>query len=97
MREVSSPWVLAGLMLVVSVVGAVGEHVLLAGNSGFVVTGLVNAIPQVICLVVIGRLMAALITGSPDGSFPSPDGTPATPDGTFPKPDGTSRKPGGQK
>jgi hypothetical protein len=73
-------------MLVVSVAAAAGEHVLLAGNSGFVVTGLVNAIPQVICLVIVGRLAAALISQSPDGSLPSPDSSRATLDGTCPKP-----------
>jgi hypothetical protein len=60
--------------------------VLLAGDSSFVVTELVNAVPQVICLVIVGRLAAALITRSPDGSFPAPDATRTMPDGTYPKP-----------
>jgi arabinofuranan 3-O-arabinosyltransferase len=96
-RELSSPWVLAGLMLVVSVVGAAGEHVLLAGYSGFVVTGLVNAIPQVICLVIIGRLAAALLIQSPDGSFPTTDGVPASPGDASPPPGDASPKPGDLK
>jgi hypothetical protein len=33
----------------------------LAGDSGPAATALVNTIPQVICLVIVGRLAAALI------------------------------------
>jgi len=34
---------------------------LLAGDSGPVVTALENAVPQVICLLIVARLAAALL------------------------------------
>jgi hypothetical protein len=42
-----------------------GEHLLLAGGSSLVVTGLWNVVPQIICLVAIGRLATALILPEP--------------------------------
>jgi hypothetical protein len=57
--------VLTFLLLAASACGALGEHLLLAGVSGPLVTGLWNAIPQVICLVIVGRLAAALILPDP--------------------------------
>jgi hypothetical protein len=59
--ELLRPRALAGLLLVVSVASAAGEHLVLAGDSGWVATALVNAIPQVMCLVIVARLAAALI------------------------------------
>ena len=55
------PWTLAVLLLAAAVCSAVGEHLLLAADSGRAVTALVNGIPQVICLVIVARLVAALI------------------------------------
>ena len=63
--ELSTPRVLVGLLLAASAFGAVGERLLLAGGSSLVVTGLWNAVPQVICLVIMGRLAAALILPEP--------------------------------
>jgi hypothetical protein len=48
-------------LLVVSVCSAVGEHLVLAGDSGPGITALVNGVPQVLCLLIVGRLVAALI------------------------------------
>ena len=59
------PRVLAGLLLAASICGAAGEHALQAGNSGVAVTALLTGIPQVICLIVVGRLAAALILSLP--------------------------------
>jgi hypothetical protein len=59
--ELLRPRALAGLLLVVSIASAAGEHLVLAGDSGWAVTALVNAIPQVMCLVIVARLAAALI------------------------------------
>jgi hypothetical protein len=59
--ELLRPRVLAVLLLVVSISSAAGEHLVLAGDSGLATTALVNAIPQVICLVIVARLAAALI------------------------------------
>ncbi len=56
--ELSRPWVLTGLLLVAAACGAVG-------NSGPLLTGLWNAVPQVICLIIVGRLVAALILPDP--------------------------------
>jgi hypothetical protein len=57
----SSPWVLAGLLFAASACGAVGEHLALSGDIGLVVSAPANAIPQVICLIVVGGLAAALL------------------------------------
>jgi arabinofuranan 3-O-arabinosyltransferase len=59
--ELLRPRVLAALLLVVSVCSAVGEHLVLAGDSGPGITALVNGVPQVLCLLIVGRLVAALI------------------------------------
>ncbi len=55
------PWTLAVLLLAATVGSAAGEHLVLAGDSGRAMTALVNGIPQVICLVIVARLVAALI------------------------------------
>jgi arabinofuranan 3-O-arabinosyltransferase len=60
-RVVSSPWVLGGLLFAASACGAVGEHLALSGDIGLVVSAPANAIPQVICLIVVGGLAAALL------------------------------------
>jgi hypothetical protein len=60
-RVLSSPWVLAGLLFAASACGAVGEHLALSGDIGLVVSAPANAIPQVICLIVVGGLAAALL------------------------------------
>jgi hypothetical protein len=59
--ELLRPRALAVLLVVASACSAVGEHLVLAGDSGLAATALANAIPQVICLVIVGRLAAALI------------------------------------
>jgi hypothetical protein len=63
--ELSRPRVLTGLLMVAAACGAIGESLLHAGLSGLLVTALWNAIPQVICLIIIGRLAAALILPEP--------------------------------
>ena len=63
--EVAQPWVLAGLVIVASVCGAVGGHLAAGGHAGLGVSALQNAIPQTICLIVVGRLAAALILSLP--------------------------------
>jgi len=56
----SSPWLAGGLMLTASLVAAAGQHMLLAGDSGLVVTALDDAVPQVICLLIVAMLAAEL-------------------------------------
>lgn len=67
-RVLSSPWVLAGLLFAASVCGAVGEHLALSGDIGLVVSAPANAIPQVICLIVVGGLAAALLRRGPESN-----------------------------
>jgi arabinofuranan 3-O-arabinosyltransferase len=65
------PLLLGGLLAVASVIGAVGEHLVYTGDSGLAVTATSNAIPQVICLLVVGGLAACL-----PGALASPAGRP---------------------
>ena len=57
----AGPWLLAGLLVVAAAGGAVGEHLALSGDIGLVVSAPANAIPQVICLIVVGGMAAALL------------------------------------
>jgi arabinofuranan 3-O-arabinosyltransferase len=65
-RGMVDPWLVAGLMLAASAAGAVGEHLVLGGGSGPVALWLADGIPQIICLLIIGRLTAALIRPGSD-------------------------------
>ena len=58
------PWLLAGLVMALSACSAVGEHLLLAGTSGPAVTWLTSGIPQIIGLIILGRLAAAFAVPS---------------------------------
>ena len=59
------PWLLAGLMLAAAAAGAMGQHLVLSGDNGPVALWLADGIPQVICLLIIGGLAAALIRPDP--------------------------------
>jgi arabinofuranan 3-O-arabinosyltransferase len=59
--ELSRARVLAGLLVVAAACGAISESLEQAGNTGLTATALAGPVPQIICLVVIGRLAAALI------------------------------------
>ena len=59
------PRVLAGLLLAASICGAAGEHLQQAGNSGLIVPALLSGVPQIIGLIIVGRLAAALILSLP--------------------------------
>jgi arabinofuranan 3-O-arabinosyltransferase len=61
------PWLLAGLALAGTAVAAAGQHFLLMGDSGLVVTALVSAVPQVICLLIVACLIALLLRGGGAG------------------------------
>ncbi len=69
------PRVLAGLLIAASVCGAAGEHLQQAGTSGLAVTALLDGIPQVICLVIVGRLAAAVILALPGRNRPAGEAT----------------------
>jgi arabinofuranan 3-O-arabinosyltransferase len=57
----SGPWLLPGLLLAASACGAVGEYLLRSGDSSPAAMWLTSGIPQIICLVIIGRLAASLL------------------------------------
>ena len=63
--QLSRPWVPAALLLAAAACGVVGGQLVLDGTTGTVVTALASTAPQVICLVVAGRLVAALVVGDP--------------------------------
>jgi hypothetical protein len=60
-RVLRDPWLLGGVFAVALVVGVIGQHLVLSGYAGPFVSALANAIPQLICLVVVGGLTAALL------------------------------------
>jgi arabinofuranan 3-O-arabinosyltransferase len=57
----TGPWVVAGLVLAAAICDAVGRHLQASGGTGLPIAVLLNGIPQVLLLVVAGRLAAALI------------------------------------
>jgi arabinofuranan 3-O-arabinosyltransferase len=59
--ELLQPRALALLLLAASACSAVGEQLVLAARSGAAVVAVASTIPQVLCLVIVGRLAAALI------------------------------------
>jgi arabinofuranan 3-O-arabinosyltransferase len=63
--ELSRPWLVAALLLAAAVCAAVGERMLATGASGPLVTVLTSTAPQIICLIVVARLAAALFVGDP--------------------------------
>jgi arabinofuranan 3-O-arabinosyltransferase len=64
--ELSRPWLVAALLLAAGGCSVVGQRLLAEGASGTLVTGLTSTAPQVICLVIVGRLAAALFVGDPE-------------------------------
>jgi len=59
--RLAGPWLVAGLMLAAAAADAMGQHLVLSGDNGPVALWLADGIPQVICLLIIGWLAAALI------------------------------------
>jgi hypothetical protein len=60
-RALSDPRLLGGLLAAALVVGAIGEHLLLSGDTGPFVTATANTIPQVLGLIIVAGLAAALL------------------------------------
>jgi arabinofuranan 3-O-arabinosyltransferase len=54
------PWVLAGLVLAATASDAIARQLQAGGSDGVPVTVLLNGIPQVLLLIVVGRLAAAM-------------------------------------
>ncbi len=59
------PWLAGAALLAAAGFGAAGEQLRLAGHTGAVVTGLWDTVPQVICLVIVARLISALVLPEP--------------------------------
>ena len=67
--EVAQPGVLVGLVIVAAACGALGGYLEAGGNTGLAVSALQDTIPQTICLIVVGRLAAALILSLPGWGY----------------------------
>jgi arabinofuranan 3-O-arabinosyltransferase len=59
-RIVASPWLVAGLLLTAGLAGAVGIHLRDDGSAGPIAVLLWNTGPQLLCLIAIARIAAAL-------------------------------------
>jgi len=60
-HELPRPWLLAGLVMAAAVSAVAGQYLQSREASELVVTALQNGIPQILLIIVIGRLAAALI------------------------------------
>ncbi len=63
-RRTSVSWLLGGLLMVAVVVGAVGEHLVVSGDAGQLVSLMSNVIPQFICLIVVGGIGGVIISSA---------------------------------
>ncbi len=71
-RLMSSPWLVVILLLAASAAQALGVHLRDAGDGSSSVSTLWNTTPQVLCLIVVGRLIASLVMAQPDPADESP-------------------------
>ncbi len=71
-RVLWSPWLAAVLLVAAAVAGALGGHLTGAGEYNLAVA-LSGTIPQVLCIAIVGRLIAALLL--PDAPDPVAHGT----------------------
>jgi arabinofuranan 3-O-arabinosyltransferase len=63
--ELCRPWLVTAALLAAAGCGALGENLRQTAHTGAVVTGLWNTVPQVICLVIVARLITALVLPDP--------------------------------
>jgi arabinofuranan 3-O-arabinosyltransferase len=75
-RELTRPWLAGGLLLIAAGLAVIGDQLPQNGASDGVVSALSNTAPQVLCIVVIARLVAALIIPM-EPAQPSGDSGPA--------------------
>ena len=59
------PRLLGGLFTVALVAGVIGQHLMLSGYAGLLVSAMADAIPQTVCLIVISGLTAVLLRNAP--------------------------------
>jgi len=62
LRFVGSSWLVTGLLAAAALTGAVGTELRNAAHSGPAVRALWDTCPQVLCLIIVARLIAALAT-----------------------------------
>lgn len=74
---VAWPPVVGGLLLAASIVGALGDHLVQAGDVGTIVTTLSDSVPQLLGIVIIGRVAAAFLTSDRAAGLPRRDVAPA--------------------
>jgi arabinofuranan 3-O-arabinosyltransferase len=72
-RLLWDPWLLAVFLVGAAVAGAVGDHLTSAGDSSGIAVALSGAIPQLLCLVIAGRLIASLLLPDVTGLADSAD------------------------
>ena len=61
--QIARPWLICGLMVIASAAAAVGEHLHLADYQGLALNLLWDALPQLLCLLIVARLLADLGLG----------------------------------
>jgi arabinofuranan 3-O-arabinosyltransferase len=70
-RLVASPWLVVGLLLAAGLAGAIGIHLRDGGHAGQIAVLLWNTGPQVLCLIAIARLAAALVPVADENGVPA--------------------------
>jgi arabinofuranan 3-O-arabinosyltransferase len=84
-RQRWGPWLLGGAFAVALVVAVIGQHLVLSGYAGPLVTAMANAVPQVTGLIVVGGLATILLdTALPGTALPGTALPPAAPDTALP-------------
>lgn len=61
----TSPWLVPVLLLTVSALGAAGQHLALTGRAGPIVRVLSDTAPQVLCLIIVARIVTGLVMPEP--------------------------------
>ena len=59
------PWLVTAALLAAAGFCAFGENLRQTAHTGAVVTSLWNTVPEVICLVIVARLITALVLPDP--------------------------------
>jgi hypothetical protein len=61
-RMVAEPWLVAALLAAAAVCAAVGVELFTHGIGGPLLVALGGVLPELACLAIVGRLIAALLT-----------------------------------
>jgi arabinofuranan 3-O-arabinosyltransferase len=69
-RELARPWPAAGVLALAAVFNVIGNQLSRGGGVGGGVRLLTDTTPSVLCIVVVARIFAALITAGPRGEQP---------------------------